>query len=296
LIFTMIVNRLTERMDFEGPAQKKNRYRLLFMIDEFPSLKRMEVFADALSYMAGYGLKAYLITPDIRQIVDEYGPNESIVSNCHVRVAYAPNQYDTAELLSKMTGSKTVQKATFNFSGSRVSPILNHINAAVEQIERPLMTPDEVMRLRPPAKQGQGDSEKIVAPGDMLIFVSGHYPIYGKQVLYFADPEFAKRAAEPPPAAFYAIEEGRVRRQRQRDRTANILSKVELLSAEDSAMAGTQSESSADDPFSFDANQPAAVTVADGRAVTPSNGFFEQLGLDRQAEPARSTSTPRKEL
>src|SRR5215471_4320004 len=65
LIFTMIVNRLTERMDFEGPSQKKNRYRLLFMIDEFPSLKRMEVFADALSYMAGYGLKAYLrITQD----------------------------------------------------------------------------------------------------------------------------------------------------------------------------------------------------------------------------------------
>jgi hypothetical protein len=36
------------------------------MVDEFPSLKRMEVFADALSYMAGYGLKAYLVTQDIR--------------------------------------------------------------------------------------------------------------------------------------------------------------------------------------------------------------------------------------
>ena len=47
--------------DFEGSAQKRNRHRLLFMVDEFPSLKRMEIFADALSYMAGYGLKAYLI-------------------------------------------------------------------------------------------------------------------------------------------------------------------------------------------------------------------------------------------
>jgi type IV secretion system protein VirD4 len=112
LIFTMIVNRLTERMDFEGAAQKRNRHWLLFMIDEFPSLKRMEVFGAALSYMAGYGLKAYLITQDLRQIVDECGPNESIVSTCHVRTAYAPNQYDTAELLSKMTGTKTVQKAS----------------------------------------------------------------------------------------------------------------------------------------------------------------------------------------
>ena len=188
LIFTMIVNRLTERMDFEGAAQKRNRHRLLFMIDEFPSLKRMEIFADALSYMAGYGLKAYLITQDIRQIVDEYGPNESIVSNCHVRVAYAPNQYDTAELLSKMTGTKTVQKASFNFSGSRLAPIANHMSASVDQIERPLVTPDEVMRLKPPKKAGHGAGERIVAPGDMLIFVSGHYPIYGTQILYFTDP------------------------------------------------------------------------------------------------------------
>ena len=119
----------------------------------------MEVFADALSYMAGYGLKAYLITQDIRQIVDEYGPNESIVSNCHVRAAYAPNQYDTAELLSKMTGTRTLQKASFNFSGSRLSPILDHMNASLEQVERPLMTPDEVMRLRPPLKSGDGAAE-----------------------------------------------------------------------------------------------------------------------------------------
>src|SRR2546426_7921949 len=95
LIFTMVVNRLTEKLDFEGARQLHNKHRLLFLIDEFPSLKRMEIFADALSYMAGFGLKAYLITQDIRQIVDEYGPNESIVSNCQVRMAFAPNQYET---------------------------------------------------------------------------------------------------------------------------------------------------------------------------------------------------------
>ena len=37
LMFTMIVNRLTEKMDFENGSQKTNRHRLLFMIDEFPS-------------------------------------------------------------------------------------------------------------------------------------------------------------------------------------------------------------------------------------------------------------------
>src|SRR6266436_8854143 len=144
LMFTMIVNRLTERMDFQGAMQRRNKHRLLFLIDEFPSLKRMELFADALSYMAGYGLKAYLITQDIRQVLDQYGLNESIVSNCHVRVAFAPNQLETAEVLSKMTGTKTVQKASFNFSGSRLAPIMGHVNATVDHIERPLLTPDEI--------------------------------------------------------------------------------------------------------------------------------------------------------
>jgi type IV secretion system protein VirD4 len=205
LIFTMIVNRLTERMAFEGSDQVRNKHRLLFLIDEFPSLHRMELFSDALSYMAGYGLKAYLITQDIRQIVDQYGPNESIVSNCHVRVAYAPNQYDTAELLSKMTGSATVQKASFNFSGSRLSPVMNHVNASVDHIERPLMTPDEIMRLRPAAKEGHGPTERITAPGDMLIFVAGHYPIYGTQILYFRDPVLRSRAALAPPVKLVSL-------------------------------------------------------------------------------------------
>jgi len=199
LMFTMVVNRLTERMAFEGAEQKRNKHRLLFLIDEFPSLNRMEIFADALSYMAGYGLKAYLIAQDVRQIVDAYGQNESIVSNCHIRVAFAPNQVETAELLSKMTGTTTVQKASFNFSGSRFAPVMSHVNASVDHIERPLMTPDEIMRLRPPKKEGDGDSERITEPGDMLIFVSGHYPILGMQMLYFADPELARRAAIPPP-------------------------------------------------------------------------------------------------
>src|SRR5215831_3938950 len=144
LMFTMIVNRLTERMDFQGATQRRNKHQLLLLIDEFPSLNRMEIFADALSYMAGYGLKAYLITQDIRQIVDAYGHNESIVSNCHVRIAFAPNQVETAELLSKMTGTQTVQKASYNFSGSRLSPVMGHVNASVDHVERPLMTPDEV--------------------------------------------------------------------------------------------------------------------------------------------------------
>jgi type IV secretion system protein VirD4 len=229
LMFTMTVNRLTEKMVFQGAEQKRNKHRLLLLIDEFPSLNRMEVFADALSYMAGYGLKAYLITQDIRQIVDAYGNNESIVSNCHVRIAFAPNQFETAELLSKLTVTTTVQKASYNFSGSRLSPVMGHVNASVDHIERPLMTPDEVLRLKPPQKRGAGAEERIVAPGQMLIFVSGHRPILGTQMLYFLDSVLNARAALPPPTKFFTLEDGKPVPQHALNRTRNVVSKPEVV-------------------------------------------------------------------
>ena len=42
----------------------------------------------------------------------------------------------------------------------------------------------------------------------MLIFVSGHHPIYGTQMLYFFDPILRSRAEIPPPTRFYSIHDG----------------------------------------------------------------------------------------
>jgi type IV secretion system protein VirD4 len=203
-MFTLIVNRLTEKMDFEGTEQAKNKHRLLLLIDEFPTLGNMAVFADALSYMAGYGIKAYLITQDLNQIIEHYSRNESIVSNCHIRVAYTPNKIETGELLSKMTGTMTVQRAAMSFSGSRSSNIMTNITQNVEHIQRPLMTTDEIMRLQAARKEGIGVDQKIVEPGKMLIFVAGSYPVLGTQILYFLDKELRRRASFTPPSQLYA--------------------------------------------------------------------------------------------
>jgi len=104
---------------------------------------------------------------------------------------------------------------------------MGHINASVDHIERPLMTPDEVLRLKPPQKQRDGDSERIVGPGQMLIFVSGNYPILGTQMLYFLDPVLTARAVVRPPIEFLALEDGRPVQQRPIDRTRNRISKPE---------------------------------------------------------------------
>ncbi len=198
LMLTQIVRNLTPRLEFEnGAAIRQYRHRLLLMLDEFPALGKLAIFQDALAYIAGYGLKAYLITQDLAQLTDAYGRSESISSNCHIKVAFAPNRIETAELLSKMTGTATVVKRVVGTSGKRFGLALGHVNESIQEFARPLLTPDECMRLPGPVKNAA--TGLIEAAGDMLVFVAGLAPIYGRQILFFADPVFSKRARIPAP-------------------------------------------------------------------------------------------------
>jgi type IV secretion system protein VirD4 len=218
LIFTLAVNRLTEELEevrnskIKQALKKDEKFtprpdhRLLLLIDEFPSLGKMPIFETAFAYIAGYGIKAYLITQDIEQIKDAYGNHESIISNCHIRIAFAPNKTETAEALSKMAGTTTILRAAVSYSGSRTSPLATNISTNVDHISRPLITIDELMRLPGPVKEGQGEAQRIVSPGAMLIFIAGQSPIFGKQLLYFQDPTLSERSAIRPPDKQFTIE------------------------------------------------------------------------------------------
>ena len=197
LLLTMIVLTMADEMEFDdGRAKTAHKHRLLLMLDEFPTLGKIEVFEEALAYIAGYGMKAYLITQDVQQLYKAYSNYESIISNCHVRIAYAPNKVETAEWMSKMTGTTTVVKEQVTTSGKRFGAVLDNVSRSYQEVQRPLMTPDEIMRLHGPTKDASW--EKITAPGEMLVFVAGQPVIRGRQILYFFDPVFSKRSKLKP--------------------------------------------------------------------------------------------------
>jgi type IV secretion system protein VirD4 len=52
----------------DGRPIAPHKHRLLLMLDEFPSYGKLDVFQEALAYIAGYGIKAYLIMQDIAQL------------------------------------------------------------------------------------------------------------------------------------------------------------------------------------------------------------------------------------
>jgi type IV secretion system protein VirD4 len=133
---------------------------------------------------------------DMSQLWGAYGKNESITSNCHVRIAYAPNRVETAEWLSRMVGTATIVKEDITTSGKRFGAVLTQVAKTYRQVQRPLLTADEIMRLGSPRKAA---NDLIAVPGEMLIFVAGHAPILGTQSLYFLDPVFSERAKLPVP-------------------------------------------------------------------------------------------------
>lgn len=193
LLINQIFRTLTDdSLNFENGENVKNyKHKLLVLADELPLFGKLGVLEENLAYMAGYGLKFYGAIQDIQQLYSIYGEKETIISNCHVRIAFAPNKIETAKLLSEMGGITTIIKKSLTSSGKRTAVMLGNISETIQEVQRPLITADECMRL-PSAKKDKED--KIIAPGDMLIFIAGQAPIYGKQILYFKDPVFLARS------------------------------------------------------------------------------------------------------
>lgn len=178
LILNQIGRRLTEELD-----SKDRRHRLLLMLDEFPALGRLDFFESALAFMAGYGLKSFLIAQSLNQIEKAYGLNNSILDNCHVRVSFATNDERTAKRVSDALGTATEIRDAKNYAGHRLSPWLGHLMVSRQETARPLLTPGEVMQL---------------PSTDELVLVSGCHPIRAQKAHYFEDPQLQARIMTPP--------------------------------------------------------------------------------------------------
>ncbi len=178
LVLNQIGRRLTEDLN-----AKERRHRMLMMLDEFPALGRLDFFESALAFMAGYGIKSFLIAQSLNQIEKAYGANNSILDNCHVRISFATNDERTAKRVSDALGTATEMKAMKNYAGHRLSPWLGHLMVSRSETARALLTPGEVMQL---------------PPDDEIVMIAGTAPIRAKKARYYEDSRFMERVLPPP--------------------------------------------------------------------------------------------------
>lgn len=153
---------------------------VLFLLDEFAALGRLEPVERAMGLMAGYGLQLWPILQDMHQLKANYGERAgTFMSNAGVIQAFGINDHATAELLSKTLGDTTLEYDTVSTSRGigwgehRAGPsesVSAHVTA------RRLATPDEIMRMR---------------PDQLLLLRQGEHPLPVEKIRYYDQREFA---------------------------------------------------------------------------------------------------------
>lgn len=182
LFFEMMVRHHARSIGtyINGQAKSEYKHKCLFLMDEFSSLGNLQSFAATLSYIAGYGMKVFLINQGLPQINGIYGKDNQILMNCHLQIFYAPNDNDTAKYAESLLGNKTilVKSKSRNNSGGW----FNNGSTSEQATARALMTADELKRL--------GDQEIIVA--------SGSPPVLTDKIKYYENNYFLDRLMNAP--------------------------------------------------------------------------------------------------
>jgi type IV secretion system protein VirD4 len=189
LLINFILNKFSRGEASYGSCGLKNR--ILFLIDEFPTLGYFPFIAQSMGILAGYGITFYIIVQALNQIVDKYGANHSFMDNCKTVCLFAPGKLEDAKMFSDMIGKESVVKESLSTSGYRFSLALNNLNASSQEVARNLINPDELMKM---------------PPSDAVIYNQGMPPYMAKKVVYYMDERFKRKTAFKAPGTRRELE------------------------------------------------------------------------------------------
>ncbi len=182
-IYGLLFQQLIDRNVRELPKGDRHRIKVLVALDEFASLGKCSVLAQAFSYVAGYGLRLLPAFQSIEQIQGVYGDKVAadIERNCAVRLVLRPAGLADAKKISDQLGTYTFRArsrnmATWGGGGGSTSE---------SDQRRPLLLPQEV---------------EMLPENDLIVFRRGMYATYGKKVRYYAEKKLSARTKITPPA------------------------------------------------------------------------------------------------
>jgi type IV secretion system protein VirD4 len=158
---------------------KEERLGVLFIMDEFPTVGKLEQFLAGIAYFRGYRVRLFLVVQDTQQLKGTYedtGMN-SFLSNSTYRVTFAANNFETAKLISDLIGTQTVEST----SGSKskfldLNPSSGSIS--ISQASRALLLPQEVMTL-----------DKSM----QIILIEAFPPVKTRKIFYYEEKFFMNR-------------------------------------------------------------------------------------------------------
>ncbi len=182
LLLNMALGKMAEKPLRPGATNKPYKHRLLCLLDELPALGKMSFLETSLGFLAGYGIRMLFIFQTLSQLEDKY---KSLLDACHITVFYTPNPQDekSAERISKMLGDATNERRNSMFSGGRIAVWLRNVTVSSQEMGRRLLTPGEILQF---------------SADQLILLVSGLYPIKANKIRYYSDPIFKPRMLPDP--------------------------------------------------------------------------------------------------
>jgi len=181
-LMAMFYQQATEFLSRKMP-QKDEPYGVLFLMDEFPTLGKLEQFLAGIAYFRGYHVRLFLIIQDTQQLKGAYEDSgmNSFLSNAKYRITFAANNMETARLISELCGNQSVEQTSYNkprfFDLNPGSRSTNSSGAS-----RALLLPQEVISMD---------------KNDQIILIEASSPVRTKKIKYYEDKFFTKKIIKP---------------------------------------------------------------------------------------------------
>lgn len=162
------------REEWERPSP------VLFILEEFAALGHMRALEQAIAYMAGFGVKLWVVLQDLTQLKGHYQEGwETFLGNAGVIQAFSVSDLTTCEYLSKRLGEMTFAITNKQEVGS-FQTLQGDTGLRREFKTAPLLTPDELARKVARKRDEKGN----MLGGLTLVLVVGAHPFVVDRVHY----------------------------------------------------------------------------------------------------------------
>lgn len=163
---------------------EKPPYKVVFFLDEFAQLGHMQAIEDAISLVRGYHVAFWIFVQDLSQLKGVYPKWQTFLANS-AKQFFGTADFDTANYLSKALGNKTISYGTRGMQRKNIlfQPNPDTLSENQHLTHRPLLTPDEVMRL--------GTHQPI-------ILIAGEKPYMLERLNYLNDKSYEGKALPNP--------------------------------------------------------------------------------------------------
>ncbi|MDV3467547.1 type IV secretory system conjugative DNA transfer family protein [Stenotrophomonas sp. C3(2023)] len=178
LMFSQLINLNTRELPQDNPELK---HQCLLLMDEFTSIGKVDIIANAVSYMAGYNLRLLPIIQSMAQLDATYGKEvaRTLVTNHALQIIYAPREQQDANEYSDMLGYTTVRLRNTSQSRGRHGSV----SYSESEQRRALMLPQEL--------------KAMGADKQVFLYEGVANPVMCQKIRYYNDPYFKKRLLPP---------------------------------------------------------------------------------------------------